>query len=135
MNKIVKELITKTVDMKMFEVQDLNFSDMTAEEKSSYKKASNETRKLYQKLSSMLTKEQLEVLAEYSDARTNEATEEIIYNFRRGFYSGLKESNYTPEVIKSELEYTLEMQNLKLREENRRLKAMLYEIKKECEGL
>ncbi|MDT8715552.1 hypothetical protein IAI10_02615 [Clostridium sp. 19966] len=128
MNKIVKELITKTIDAKMFDVQDLNFSDMTEAEKSSYEKAINETRRLYKKLSGMLTKEQLEVLAEYSDARTNEATEEIIYNFRRGFYSGLEESNHTPEIIKFELEYTWEMQNLKLKLENQRLKAMLHKI-------
>ena len=102
MVKQLKNIIEKVIYMKYQDVQELNFEDMTKEEKAEYKEAYNKVSELQGKLKEMLTKEQWKVINECFDAESYLSAIEQRYIFNRGVKMGLQDLSFIREELGNE---------------------------------
>lgn len=107
-NRTVKNLVEDIITMKMKELMELNFKDMTEEEMTEHDKTYNEVLKLQDKLELLLPNDQMEVVDDLVSTYFYLAALEMEYMFRRGVKMGLNELHF----IKEELgEQTILLQN------------------------
>lgn len=101
MDKTLKKVIERTIEMKRYEVQDLNFSDMTEKEKKEYEAAFNKVLLLEDKLKGLIPKDLLKDLIDMSDAQATLVVLEQSYMFSHGVKIGLNELSYIKEELGS----------------------------------
>lgn len=99
MNETVKNLVERVIEAEFNEVQYLNFSDMTDEEKKEHDEAYNKVLELQDKFRGILSQEQWKLFIEYSDTFSLLSTIEQIYMFNHGVKAGFNKLNYIREEL------------------------------------
>lgn len=99
MNKTLKNLVERIIYEEFNEVQDLNFSDMTNEEKKEYDEVYNKVLNLQDKLEKILTEDQLKLFMEYNDEFNLLKSIEQRYMFNRGVKKGFTKLSYIQDEL------------------------------------
>lgn len=99
MDKKLKNIIEKVIDMKYQEVQELNFSDIEEDEKREHSQVNERKSEIFNKLMDSSTCELKELLAEYEELETQSLCLECRYMFNRGVKMGITDLSF----IKDEL--------------------------------
>lgn len=99
MNETVRNLVEKTIEEKCYEVQELNFSDMTKAEKKEYDDICDKILNLHNELQGILSKEQWKLFIKYSDEANTLSSIEQRYMFNRGVKNGFTKLSYIKEEL------------------------------------
>lgn len=101
MNKQLKNIIEKVIEMKESEIQEHNFEGMTEEERSEYEELNNKFIELENEFKKSLGVEQQQLLNKCFDARSDISTIEQHYMFKKGVKIGLTDLHFIKEELGS----------------------------------
>lgn len=99
MDKHLKNIIEKVIDIEAQEVQGLNFSDMNKQEKAEHEEAYKKVVVLQDQLEERLPKELQSLFKEYADAAAYLSAIEEDYMFNRGVKIGLTKLSFIREEL------------------------------------
>lgn len=99
MDKYLKNIIEKVIDMENQKVIELNFSDMSDQEKAEHERANKKCADLGNELNKLLPKEFQSLFREYANAAYFLSGIEEDYKFNRGVKAGLTKLNFIREEL------------------------------------